>query len=356
MITLETGVPGAGKTLYCVDKLLMPMVGATVKHENEDGQIVEIPRVIYSNINGLRLEHEKIGAEELNTWHTWAKPGSLIVYDEIQKPWPLAATGSKVPECIQALETHRHMGVDFIVLTQHPMLIHANLVRLVGRHLHVRRMGNMGLAVVYEWDSCSRTLLYKNSLSKGPWKYSKKAQELYKSAELHTKQPRKIPTLAFAVLAGLVGMGVMFPQAFASISSRLNPSAIEAKAPVTKTTTVTHTPAPKVEPLPPVQGLPNAPSSAALLPSAFPTNVVFAGCVSMRGVCSCYDSQSKKVEKTADFCEENTGQKNPISKQEIPGSLVEYQPVIKPQDDRTITLPKEAIRGSTFADVAAKYR
>lgn len=354
MITLETGVPGAGKTLYCVDKLLRPLVGATVKHENSDGQVVDIPRTIYTNINGLLLEHEKIGPDELNTWHTWAKPGAVIVYDEIQKPWPLAATGSKVPDCIQALETHRHMGVDFIVLTQHPMLIHANLVRLVGRHLHVRRMGNMGLAIVYEWDSASRTLLYKNALAKSPWKYSKAAQQLYKSAELHTKQPRKTPTLLFVVLAALVGLGFMFPQAYASLQARIDPSSREIK-PAGNVPATAMTAPPTVPQLSPPGAWPSAPPSAALLQAAdLPPPV--AGCVAMGDRCTCYDEDSKKVARLMEFCLDQTGQNNPMPKRDLPVTLVEYQPVVRSADPKVYTLPKPAPVGSTVADVVAAYR
>lgn len=249
MITLETGVPGAGKTLYCIDKLVRGFLGATTKHEGSDGVVTELPRTIYTNINGLLLEHTKIGPGGewtfdtkankwtqpdgcdklgLNNWHEWAKPGSVIIYDEVQKPWPLAAAGSRVPPCIEALETHRHMGVDFVVLTQHPMLIHANLVRLVGRHLHIRRMGNMGLAVVYEWDSASRTLLYKNALAKAPYRYDKGVYELYKSAEVHTKSPRRIPSLIFGVLFAAGAMAFLGPSAYARISERINPKPVEA--------------------------------------------------------------------------------------------------------------------------------
>jgi zona occludens toxin len=270
MITLETGLPGAGKTLLCVDKLLRPLVGATVRHEDSEGNAVEVQRVIYSNINGLLLEHEKIGPGApwiydgktdswsqpeggdkfgLNNWHEWAKPGSVIVYDEIQKPWPLAASGSKVPPCITALETHRHMGVDFIPITQHPMLIHANLVRLVGRHLHIRRMGNMGLAIVYEWDSCSRTLLYKNAFAKSPYRYAKDVFKLYKSAELHTKQPRKMPSLIWGVGIGLAAMVYFGPAAYGRIRDRISPPPVVAKVAEPKvTTTVTfHPPGEKAD-------------------------------------------------------------------------------------------------------------
>lgn len=319
MITGETGLPGAGKTLYCVDKLLRPLVGATVEHEDENGDKVSLPRKIYSNINGLLLEHEKIGPGApwtydgktekwtqpkdgdkfgLNNWHEWAKPGSVIVFDEIQKPWPLAAAGSKVPPCIEALETHRHMGVDFIVMTQHPMLIHANLVRLMGRHLHIRRMGNMGLAIVYEWDSCSRTLLYKNAFAKAPYKYSKDVFQLYKSAELHTKQPRKMPSLVWGVAIGLCAMLWFGPAAYSRISERINPPPVAVKpaalpGAAASVTTVTYGPPP-----------PAAPAPGAGLPAAVPDlpGEQIAGCARVAAVCRCYTITARPVDKPAAYC------------------------------------------------------
>lgn len=315
MITAETGLPGAGKTLLCVDKLLRPLVGATVTHEDADGNEVEVKRVIYSNINGLLLEHELIGAGAawtydgktdtwsqpadgdkfgLNNWHEWAKPGSVIVYDEIQKPWPLAASGSKVPPCITALETHRHMGVDFIVMTQHPMLIHANLVRLVGRHLHIRRMGNMGLAIVYEWDSCSRTLLYKNAFAKSAYRYAKDVFKLYKSAELHTKQPRKMPSLVWGVAIGLAAMAYFGPAAYARIKDRIVPPPVVAKATEPKlVTTVTHTPGR-------IEDIPKATEAQHV------EQVEVAGCARVQDVCRCYDVKAKPVERSKEYCEGET--------------------------------------------------
>lgn len=327
MITLETGVPGAGKTLYCVDKLLRPLVGTSCTYETPDGTMAQAPRTIYTNINGLLLEHEKIGPgaawsyddkrgtlqpdeawtqavdgdkNGLNNWHEWAKPGSVIVYDEVQKPWPLAPAGSKVPPCITALETHRHMGVDFIVLTQHPMLIHANLVRLVGRHLHIRRMGNMGLAIVYEWDSCSRTLLYKNALAKAPYRYSKAVFELYKSAELHTKQPRKIPSLVWGILIGLLALAYFAPSSYSRIAERISPSKVAKDAngkPAGQTVVTT-----SVGPPPGIQG----PSSAPVSPSPLSVVEEVAGCVSSGPLCRCYTAAARPVQRSLEFCEAET--------------------------------------------------
>jgi zona occludens toxin (predicted ATPase) len=216
MITLITGTPGAGKTLYAVSKLLRELVGSTVKKTEPDGTVIDVPRRILTNINGLLLDHELIGPDSgggLEDWHKWAKPGDVICYDEVQRSWTPRANGSKVPDYIAALETHRHMGVDFILLTQNPMLIDKNVTALVGRHLHVRRFGGIGAAIVYEWDHCSRSLLFSKSIAKHTFKYDKKVFQLYKSAELHTKPKTSVPTLAYVALLAVLGSAFLIPYA-----------------------------------------------------------------------------------------------------------------------------------------------
>ena len=113
MITLITGGPGLGKTAHAVDILQRDYAGKT----------------IFSNIRELKTEHSKLpkvaewtvstindqGTEE----HKFSfPPGSIIVIDECQDFFRPRASGSKVPPYIQAFETHRHTGVDFILITQ----------------------------------------------------------------------------------------------------------------------------------------------------------------------------------------------------------------------------------------------
>jgi zona occludens toxin len=223
MITLITGNPGAGKTLYCISNLLRELVGSVVKSTDSHGRPVETPRTIYANIPGLLLDHELIDGSEnggLANWHEWAKPGAVIVYDEVQREWKPRANGSKVPKQIEMLETHRHLGIDFIILTQHPGLIDANVRALVGRHLHVRRFGGIGAAIVYEWDHCSRSLLYSKALAKKTFRYDKKVFDLYKSAELHTKPKTSIPPLAIVVVLAIAATFFMVPYAAGRIGDK----------------------------------------------------------------------------------------------------------------------------------------
>lgn len=227
MITLITGTPGAGKTLYAISKLLRELVGSVIKSVDEQGREVETPRRILTNIPRLLLEHELIGPDiggGLADWQEWCKPSDVIVYDEVQRSWPPRPNGSKVPDYISALETHRHKGVDFIIITQHPMLIDRNVLALVGRHLHVRRFGGIGAALVYEWDHCSRSLMYSKALKKSPFRYDKSVFKQYMSAELHTKPKTSIPPLAIVVIGALVASVVLLPVGYKRIASKAEPA------------------------------------------------------------------------------------------------------------------------------------
>lgn len=324
MITLFTGQPGGGKTLYCVSKMLRPLIGAKLEWENDDGERVTTPYTIYSNIRGLLLEHELIDYDRAATWHTWCKPGDVIVLDECQKLFVRRPNGSKVPDHTHELEEHRGKhSVDFILITQHPMLLDSHVQSLVGRHLHMRRVANMDLSVIYEWDHCSKSLLFKNSVTKSPWRFDKSAYALYKSARAHTKQPRKLPGLVWFVLFGLVGAAIAGPTAISRISERMDP---------TRNTTLA-----QVRPDQPQQisasapgapGQTSAPGQASsspasaeldLVPSAF--KVELAGCIYRpdKG-CICYTPQGRPVEADSELCSSLAEGRPPLSASRLPES------------------------------------
>ena len=323
-ITLVTGVPGSGKTLYTIDKLLRPLVGAVSEKKHDNGTVEKIPRIIYSNINGLLLDHELIDGGDnlgLRDWHKWAKPGSVIVFDEFQKFWPPRPNGAKIPDDLQALDTHRHMGVDFILVTQNCMNVDRHIIGLVDRHLHIRRVANMPMAVVYEWDHASKALLYKNSMTKSPWRYDKSVFKLYKSAELHTKQKRKMPGLVWFILAGLGGLAYAAPTLKARLEERVHGApvaqvkpAAAASAPVVaqpgetikseyvkdgiKYTVET------VHGAPPGVALPAA--VAASSPASAPEPQI-AGCILTPKRCVCTDVQGKPVPVEPQACPKLAG-------------------------------------------------
>ena len=298
MLTVWTGLPGSGKTSGVIEKVLMPLAAKGWMEEaiDADGNKLQVKRKLWTNINGLLLEHEKMDADDLLRWQEWVKPGDLIVFDEVQKPWPLTGANKDQPKCITELETHRHYGIDMHLLTQHPMLINAAIVRLAGQHFHIRKLGNSRFATIYEWDGVSRTLLYKNSFSKKPWRRSKDAEKVYRSSSLHTKQKRSLPTVLFGIVLAVVMIGVLGPTVYTRLHERFNPKPVEvanvAAAGVVATVDQKHAVGPETAPAAPLLGSPPPPK--------------FAGCARIRERCQCFDEAGVPVVKEKLFCEDMT--------------------------------------------------
>ena len=223
MITLITGAPGSGKTLYCIDKLIRPVIGTTVDGVDAEGNPQTYNRRIFSNINGLLLDHVLVDGVWLEGIAQNRETGAFIVFDEVQRVWPNRAVGSKKPAAVEYLETHRHDGVDVVLMTQNPQLLDPAVRALVGRHLHMRRVGGLGAALVYEWDACSNNLNYKNAFSKTPYWYNKTVFKLYTSSRAHTKQTRKLPFAVWMALAGVAASVWLWPQVYGRIRQQGQP-------------------------------------------------------------------------------------------------------------------------------------
>lgn len=176
MISLITGMPGMGKTSLMVSMLL-------------NRKDLKTRPLYVEGIPDLKLPHEEIPeGHSMEDWHVWAPTGSILVIDEAQRIFRPRSAGAKVPDHVQALETHRHKGVDIFILTQHPRLLDVNVRSLVGEH---RNISNtlLGVRRVSYWARCanpeSKTDIAeaKNSV----FRLHKDAFGLYKSAEEHNK-------------------------------------------------------------------------------------------------------------------------------------------------------------------------
>jgi zona occludens toxin len=300
MLTVITGSPGAGKTANVVERFLMPLAAKDWQEDaiTSEGEKVVVKRRVFTNINGLLLEHEKIDADDLMKWQDWVKPGDLIVFDEVQKPWPLTGANKEQPKCITELETHRHYGIDMILMTQHPMLINAAIVRLAGQHLHIRKLGNSRFATIYEWDGVSRTLLYKNAFAKKPWRRSRAAEQAYRSSSLHTKQKRAVPTVLFVIVACLIAFPLMAWKFGGNFTERYfsGKPLIPAGAPASPTATAAAAAAA------PAGGQGTSPDGARGAAASAAQPPVFSGCAAIRDRCDCMDTTGRLVEKPVDFC------------------------------------------------------
>lgn len=309
MINLITGLPGNGKTLFAIG-----FIDAWAKRENRP--------VFYSGITLTEQGKQELGWTEIDglEWFT-APAGAIILIDEAQRVFRPRAHGREVPKHVEQLETHRHSGLDLVLITQHPMLIDNEVRRLAGNHRHVVRMMGMERATVHEWSEvrqdCEKGNRREDS-NKTLWPYDKRVYELYKSAEVHTVK-RRIPKIVYltigAFLAVVVAVGgmVYYSKKFTAKPVTADASSVAGpSADVSRVSPGRLSDKPVFDPIadakqyvamstPRVQGLPQtAPKYDELTkPTAVPVPVA---CVASANKCLCYTQQGTRMDVRDQQC------------------------------------------------------
>lgn len=205
MITLVTGTPGAGKTLWNVDNILK--------------KLLKQNRPIYSNIHGLKIDGVTIVEDDAMTKWMDYPDGSIFIFDECQTVYRPRASGSKVPDYIARFETHRHQGFDFFLITQYPGFIDKNIRELVGLHVHLYRPFNLKRSQVFEWPAVNPDPNPAQSSATAARKqfiFPKSAYEHYQSASQHTMKVR-LPVGAIVLF--LLGVSVAVGASYYAITS-----------------------------------------------------------------------------------------------------------------------------------------
>lgn len=192
MINLITGLPGSGKTLY--------MLNAVNNLAIKEGRTV-----YYHGIDELTLPWELMESPE--EWVNLPSK-SIIVIDECQSTFRPRAASVKPPLYVSEFETHRHKGLDFFLLTQHPMLIDGNIRRLAGKHYHVVRFFGFQKSTIHEFQSVRDNVdkNTKNSIATH-FIFPKDVFNWYKSADAHTIKRRIPMRLVLMVVLPLVLLG-----------------------------------------------------------------------------------------------------------------------------------------------------
>lgn len=150
--------------------------------------------------------------EDPSYWFDLPKK-SVILIDECQQFFPPRSVGSRVPQAIAKLETHRHGGYDLHFITQDATLADQNLRKLVGRHIHF-----------YNPFGGKRITRFESPQTFNPQDYHGRKQAtkkftahavnfygVYWSAEIHThgfKFPKMLVVALLTVL--MVILGVFF--------------------------------------------------------------------------------------------------------------------------------------------------
>lgn len=325
MITLLTGGPGTGKTAW--------LLNALIDHRKEQPD-----RLIY--IHGIRnlrgIAHETIYCRSqlcdicrsqdadiqaslknglapkfVEDWMTWKESGALIIVDEVQRIWRPSNGAAQLPESISGLETHRHYGLDFWLISQGPHLFHNFIRLLVGRHVHLVAKWN-GRSE-YEWPECKQDVQSRSDAIVRPYTLPKRVFDMYDSAEIHTKQDKRRPLSFYAAIASLLVLAILVVALFYRLKARIHPQPDPVAASSTLASAVpgsppsASSPAP-VKPIfpdfqPTVPGVPeSAPAYAELIKvTAAP---LLAGCVysKAKDSCLCYTAQATPYPVSKPYC------------------------------------------------------
>lgn len=232
-ITLITGLPGTGKTAHAVDM---------IEKEYRDRPVFQM------GILDLAMDHEPVppvaewteekaspeDPEHVQFWFTFP-PNSVVIIDEAQTVFRPRPVGSRVPPEVQAFETHRHLGIDFVLITQHPGLIDSNIRKLVGRHRHIRSTA-LGRHM-FEWGETGdpESTASRSVAAKTRYTLPKHVFGRYKSAEIHTKSKTRMPIYVYLFVACLIGFAVAGWRVFDSMSAKVAPLASVPMTPSSST-------------------------------------------------------------------------------------------------------------------------
>lgn len=222
MLYLTTGANGAGKTLL------------TLKAVREM-QLKET-RPVYHN-GRFKLTAD-FGWQQIDFKDWQACPdGSIFLIDEAHNDMPVRK-GGEPPEAIKMLAEHRRRGMDFFLISQHPLNIDAFVRRLIGSpgwHRHLKRASGAPLVSVLEWPSVNTTCEKAGAGESGSVTmvpYPTEVYKWYESTSLDTAKV-KIPFQAKVLIAALLAVPVLVYFGYTKFQAGLSKPATAASAPST---------------------------------------------------------------------------------------------------------------------------
>jgi zona occludens toxin len=305
MISLFTGMPGAGKTAAMIDLLReLAKDRPLFVHFDPAERLRPEQKLLHET---LLLPHTPVNAA---TWHEQVPDGGILIIDEAQGCWRPRGPASKVPEAIAALETHRHAGVDIFITTQAPRLIDANVRGLVGRHVHIRDTGWLG-RWWYEWPETNESLAWKTCPVKKRYKLPKKVFELYGSANVHTTPVRMAPKTLLLIAVLLACLAVLIFMIVRSVNRHTSPDQVAPVATSAPAPSVAHAdpgmrtvvavPDERVDFIPRLSDRPwTAPAYDQLRQVV--RMPVITGAVCVNDLCECYHGKERLLEVGSEQC------------------------------------------------------
>lgn len=226
MIELYEGVPGSGKSYHAISEKFLPWVKQGRRlYIAVDG--IYLDRLsLFTGIELSVLEQQitiwKDSVEVLQAF-PHAEPGSAVIIDEAQTVF---RSMQKVePGLLRWLETHRHYGVDILLMSQDFRQMSQGVMRLIEATVKFRKLAFVGLSKKYqgkvrgnpEDSEVIRAFVgtyspaiyaYYSSYASAAIREEKRSHTVFKSARI-----------AIGIAAGLFAIGLMFWRPWSSLTS-----------------------------------------------------------------------------------------------------------------------------------------
>lgn len=323
MITLITGVPGAGKTV----KAVMMVRDAAQSRP-----------VYVAGITGLRVEGVHEATKDMLTDLDKLPDGALLVVDEAQTYYGQQTTAT------EQMQTHRHRGLDIVLVTQGYQLLHRSIKPLIGAHYHYL-LTPLGERRELYWDRQANPNSTRDvaAAQRKVFELPRDIFELYSSATVGLGVRRAKKTKAKMYLLGaLVLLCVAIGATIWAASSLWESASGEDAA--TKETAEVITAAsavPSALPASPPSGPPvasEAASTAAPVKALPEVDKLHANalCVASSGGCNCYTRNGLRLDVAGKLCRKIAS-----------GWYVEGREVTPSQTQQVQDKFKEAIRAET---------
>ena len=226
MIELYEGVPGSGKSYHAICEKFLPWVKQGRRlYIAVDG--IYLDRLsLFTGIELETLEQQitlwKDSVEVLQAF-PHVEPGSAVIIDEAQTVF---RSMQKVePGLLRWLETHRHYGVDILLMSQDFRQMAQGVTRLIEATVKFRKLAFVGLSKKYqgkvrgnpEDNEVIRAFVgtyspavyaYYSSYASAAIREEKRSHTVFKSARI-----------AIGIAAGLFAIGLMLWRPWSSLSS-----------------------------------------------------------------------------------------------------------------------------------------
>ena len=226
MIELYEGVPGSGKSYHAICEKFLPWVRQGRRlYISVDG--IYLDRLaLFTGIDLDTLQQQitiwKDSVEVLQAF-PHVEPGSAVIIDEAQTVF---RSMQKVePGLLRWLETHRHYGVDILLMSQDFRQMSQGVTRLIEATVKFRKLAFVGLSKKYqgkvrgnpEDHETIRAFVgtyspaiyaYYSSYASAAIREEKRSHTIFKSARV-----------AIGIAAGLFALGLMAWRPWSSLSS-----------------------------------------------------------------------------------------------------------------------------------------